>query len=117
MGGARTALHMFAECAMLADISDMANSKAFPDDFDFAHFQAEMAQLAENEEGARALLHENVEKCSGTILTVPDEDLAIEIPMPWGPITVAHLLAYPYWNMAYHEGQINYLAAMLGTLE
>lgn len=102
---------------MLADISDMANSKVFPEDFDFASFQAQMEQLSENEAEARAMLHRNVEKCAETILTIPDEDLAIEIPMPWGPITVAHLLAYPYWNMAYHEGQINYIAAMLGTLE
>jgi hypothetical protein len=36
--------------------------------------------------------------------------------MPWGPMTVSQILGYPFWNMCYHEGQINYIASMLGTL-
>ncbi len=31
-------------------------------------------------------------------------------------MTVAQIASYPYWNMCYHEGQINYIASMLGCL-
>ncbi len=38
------------------------------------------------------------------------------IPMPWGPMTVAQMITSPHWNMTYHEGQINYIASILGCL-
>jgi hypothetical protein len=31
-------------------------------------------------------------------------------------MTLANIIAYPYWNMSYHEGQVNYIASMLGCL-
>jgi len=43
-----------------------------------------------------------------------DEDLTatIESPMPT-PWSMADVLTYPLWNMAYHEGQINFIGALL----
>ena len=32
-------------------------------------------------------------------------------------MTLAQVIAYPHWNMSYHEGQINYIASMLGLLK
>ena len=43
--------------------------------------------------------------------------MGVEIPMPWGPMTIGRMITYPQWNMTYHEGQINYLASLLGCLE
>ncbi len=34
--------------------------------------------------------------------------------MAWGPMTIEHMMAHGYWNMSYHEGQINYLGAKVG---
>lgn len=46
--------------------------------------------------------------------TLSDEDLLaiIESPMPT-PWTMADILTYPLWNMAYHEGQINFIGNLL----
>jgi len=43
-----------------------------------------------------------------------DDDLhaIIESPMPT-PWTMADILTYPLWNMAYHEGQINFIGNLL----
>jgi len=40
----------------------------------------------------------------------------VEVQMPWGMMTLAQIISYPYWDMSYHEGQINYLASMLVCL-
>jgi hypothetical protein len=31
-------------------------------------------------------------------------------------MTPAQMITYPHWNMTYHEGQINYIASILGCL-
>ena len=46
-----------------------------------------------------------------------DEDFAAEIQMPWGAMTMAQIAEYPYWNAKYHEGQINFIASMLGDTQ
>ena len=63
-----------------------------------------------------ARLLENTQKVAAAIRAMPDDALAIEIHMPWGVQTLGAILAYPNWNMTYHEGQINYIASMLGCL-
>jgi hypothetical protein len=117
MGQARTALDMMAECAILNDVSEMVRTRTFPADFDFGAFARAKTEIAQDWDKLRALLHENASRAVAAIRKVPDEDLGIEIPMPWGPVTVGQTIAYPYWNMSYHTGQINYLASMLGCLE
>ena len=117
MGTARTALDLIAECAILNDISDMVATHKFPEDFDFAKFGRAKAELAKDWNALRAQLHKSTSRAVDAIRTVPDGDLGIEIPMPWGPVTVAQMISYPYWNMSYHTGQLNYLASMLGCLE
>jgi hypothetical protein len=116
MGFAHTALDMVAECAILNDISGLVQSRAFPSAFDFAAFESAKAKLAEDWEGLRYQLHQNTSRAVAAIRTVPDDDLHIEIQMPWGPMLLVQILAYPYWSMSYHIGQMNYLASMLGYL-
>ena len=117
MGKARTALDIMAECALLSDPTDIVKTRTFPSDFDFAAYARQKAEMTKDWEAIRTLLHENVSKGVATAETVPDEDLRIEIAFPWGPIPIAGVISYPYWNLSYHLGQINYLASMLGTLE
>lgn len=117
MGKARTALDMVAECAILNDITELAQSRKFPTDFDFAALERAKAELAQDWNALRSLLHANTARAVAAIRSVPDEDLNVPIALPWGDSTLAQILAYPYWNMSYHEAQINYLASMLGCLE
>ena len=114
MGKARTALNMVAECAILGGTTvDMIRNRAYPADFDRAAFDREKERLATDWPALQALLQENNAKVIAEIATVPEDALGIEVPMPWGTQTLAEIIAYPYWNMSYHEGQINYIASML----
>ena len=116
-GTARTALDMIAECAILnGSAAGLLVSRVFPPNFDFAAFALAKTELAQDKDGLLPLLHANANKAIEVIRTVPVADLDIEIAMPWGPITVAECMSYPYWNMAYHEGQINFIASILGCL-
>ena len=117
MGNARSAIDMVAEAAMLNDVTEMVRTRAFPADFDMAEYSRAKAELCQNWDALRSLLHESTARSVETIRTVPDGDLNIEIQMPWGPYTLAQVITYPYWNMSYHEGQINFIASMLGCLD
>lgn len=117
MGKARTAADVVAECAMLnGSTVEMIGTRAFPD-FDQSQYERERDALIQDQAALLALLKENTEKVIEALPSVADEDLGNEIPMPWGAVTVAELIAYPYWNMSYHEAQINYIASMLGCLD
>ena len=116
MGDARSALDMVAECAILNGTTvEMIQQRAFPP-FDWESYRAAKTALVSDPDGALALLRENTTRVVAAIPTVDAADLATEIPMPWGAQSLSSILSYPYWNMTYHEGQINYLASMLGVL-
>lgn len=113
----RSALDMVAECAILnGATAHVISQRAFPAEFDFAAYQNDKGELAQDETRTRELLQENTAKVIAALQAVPEADLSQEVPMPWGPMKLEQIIAYPYWNMSYHEGQINYIASMLGCL-
>ena len=117
MGEARSPLDVIAECAILnGSTAELIQTRHFPP-FDPEEYGRARAALIQDWDAMQALLKENTEKVIAVIRTVPNEDLDIEVAMPWGPMTLAQIVAYPYWNMSYHEGQINYVASMLGLLK
>ena len=117
MGDARTALDLVAECALINGYTaETLNTRVCPVSSDFTEFERIKAKLVQDGDAARALLHRNTEPLSAAIRAVPDADLELEIQLPWGPATVVKIIGNPLWNMGYHEGQINYLASMLGRL-
>ena len=117
-GKARTALDQVAECAILnGHTADLIRTRTWPIGSFESYLQAKAELCAQGWEQVHALLQENTRKVIATFGTVPDEALSVEVAMPWGPQKLAEILAYPYWNMTYHLGQINYIASMLGCLE
>ena len=118
MGTARTALDMVAECALLhATTAGVIRNRAFDPAFDFGKYGEEKAALAQDWPKLQLLLQANSATIAAAISEVPDQDLDQSISMPWGPMALADIIAYPYWNMSYHLGQINYLASMLDCLD
>lgn len=112
-GQARSAMNMIAECAIMNEgTAELLVTKKMRD-FDFAQFLQTVANLASDEAAAIARLHSGTEALVMTLANVPDADLGVEVAMPWGPMTVAQIVAYPYWNMSYHLGQINLIAAAI----
>lgn len=119
MGDARTALDQVAECAMLnGSTADLMRSRTWPEDFDMSqYFEAKAKVVAMGWPAIQQMLKENTAKAIAAVNELNAEDLGQAINMPWGPMTVEQIASYPYWNMCYHEGQINYIASMLGCLE
>ena len=58
---------------------------------------------------ATARVEATAQELADVLLTVPDERLDTEIETAWGPYNVAEACLHAYWNMVYHEGQINYI--------
>jgi hypothetical protein len=44
----------------------------------------------------------------------PEDKLAEKITLPWGELTFHQVIAYAYWNLMYHLGQINYIQTLYG---
>jgi len=116
---ARTALDQVAECAILnGSTADLIESRVWPAaSNDFEAYRRRKEELARDWSAVKAMLDANTERMTAAIRAVPDADLGVQIEMPWGPMTLAEIIAYPQWNMTYHEGQINYIASILGCLD
>jgi uncharacterized damage-inducible protein DinB len=114
-GTARTALDQIAECALVnSGFADVIAARAWPPGYDMAQFDRDRKALMTDPAKAIQTLHEGTAKLVSVIAGVPDEDLGVEVQMAWGPMTLEHMMAHGYWNMSYHEGQINYLGSILG---
>jgi hypothetical protein len=117
MGKARTAIDMVAEAALLNNVTEIVTTRSFPADFDMEAYIQAKVELSQEWGILQPLLQESAALAATTIRTVTADDLKVEVQMPWGPFSLAEVIAYPYWNMKYHEGQINYIASMLGCLD
>jgi len=62
----------------------------------------------------QGLLKSSIEAWAEVVLAIPDADLDSEFDAPWGKLVVGDGLFHCYWNMVYHEGQINYIQTLYG---
>lgn len=90
-------------------------NRVWPEGYSMETFHEQQKALAADPGRALVLLRESAPKLAAAIGGVSDEELAKEIQMAWGPTTLEHMIAHGYWNMSYHEAQINYIAAILGV--
>ena len=114
----RSALDQVAEVAILnGSTANLIKERVWPADFNFEDFFKAKATLVADWPKLKQTLDDNTQILVETIRSVKDEDLAIAIETPFGTKTVSDMIGYPYWNMSYHEGQINYIASILGCLD
>jgi hypothetical protein len=115
-GQARTAADMVAECALMnAQTVRLLDARVFPAAYFGGEYQSAKATLSQRE-ALLSQLRDNTANATERIRTISSDDLNHEVAMPWGQMTLAQVIAYPYWNMTYHTGQINYIASLLGCL-
>lgn len=115
-GAARSAIDMVAEVALLnGDTADMILTKTGLANFDADELNRRKAALDDDWPALKALLDENTARVAEAINASSDEDLTFEFAMPWGAMTMTQIIEYPYWNAKYHEGQINFIASILGV--
>jgi hypothetical protein len=104
----RSALDQVAECAIMNErVVDMIRLGVFPANYAHIEYQQQIGGLCSDWPTLQKLLHVNAAKVADVIRSVPDEDLEAQ----------SDSMNYPYWNMTYHIGQINYIASMLDCLD
>ena len=109
----RSAADQAAECAILnGSTAKILWEREWDRDFSFEQYERDRAELARDWEAVKAVLRENTEKVIAAIEGFPPEEMAGEVAAPWGPMPFTRVLSYPYWNMSYHEGQVNYIASL-----
>ena len=113
----RSALDQVAECAVLSGYTAELIQTRHWSDSNASMFMKEKTEVLQDWDKLQGLLQQNTARLIAAIHTTPDDALVDEIQMPWTKMTLAEVLGYPYWNMSYHQGQINYIASMLGTLD
>jgi hypothetical protein len=113
-GSTRTANDQIAECAILNKHTAVLLTDASKYDFDYAGFTSMKTNLAANPAELLEQLKKNSAAVADAIRNLPDEKLADEFTFPWGAMTMEQIMTYPHWNMSYHEGQINYIATLVG---
>lgn len=66
---------------------------------------------------ATSMLRAATSELVTAIGTVSPDRLGDMIETEWGPYSIARCCLHAYWNMAYHEGQINYIQTLYGDFE
>ena len=110
----RTALDQVAECVILNGYTaDLIQTRTWQQDWMDKFFSEKAEAAAQDWETLHARLQENTQRVTAAIAAIPDEALTEEIALFGRTMTLAEVMARSYWNMTYHEGQINYLTAIL----
>ena len=112
-GRGRSVVDMVAECAVVNQMSiALLRDRAWDEAGREERRKARAALDTLDKAGAS--LRENTRALADAIRAVPDDHLALEVTLPGETSTVAEDMMHPYWNMSYHEGQINYIQALEG---
>ena len=114
---ARTALHLVAECALNnGAVIEMIEAGEWrqPSGGQEAYFQIMQEWASGDWNALHTLLMDNTRRLAAALNAVGGEALAAEFVTPYSTGPFSGFMAYPYWNMSYHEGQINYIASLLG---
>jgi uncharacterized damage-inducible protein DinB len=116
MGEARTMMDQLTEC-VIANIKWTTILKTHR----YANVPREVweAVVPECDTLAKvtARLRQSAADLIQAIGSVRDEETADEIETDWGPYSLADCCLHAYWNMVYHEGQINYIQTLYGDTE
>ena len=111
----RSAVNMIAEVTLMNGFTDvMVKIKGFPSDFSMEDYQTRLAELEADANVTETFLA-SLPLAQNAMMSISDDELSIEVPTPWATYTMAEILAFPYWNLSYHLGQINFIAMMLGV--
>ncbi len=111
LGRGRTVLDLVAECAITNKMSIALLRDRRWDEAGREARQKAHAALDTIDKACDALA-ENTAALAAAIRAVPNDHLALEVTLPSETSTVADDMLHSYWNMCYHEGQINYIQTL-----
>jgi len=111
LGRGRTIIDLIAECAITNRMSiNLLHERVWDEAGREERRQAHAALDTLDKAGAS--LRDNTRALADAIRAIPDDQLALEVTLPGETSTVAEDMLHPYWNMVYHEGQINYIQTL-----
>ena len=111
LGRGRTVIDLVAECAITNEMSiKLLHERVWDEAGREERLEARAALDTLDKAGVS--LRESTRALAEAIRAIPDDDLVLEVALPGETSTVAEDMLHPYWNMAYHEGQINYIQTL-----
>ena len=117
--GARSALDLLQEVATMNDLKpDLYETRKL----DFtpemgAEMERRMREHTDVETLLR-LLEESTEREIARLREILPDTYELPVEMPWPPpMSVLDIMGYHGWNLAYHEGQLVYIASLLARTE
>jgi len=113
--GNRSALDQLQEVATapIAFWSAYSERKVEWDEEKFNKWREERSKITDLGE-LEKLTRENIAKVAEFMRGLTEDELTAPVQLPFpGSYSLADVLAYNYWNMGYHEGQITYIATMI----
>lgn len=111
LGRGRTVLDLVAECAITNKMSIALLRDRRWDEAGREARQKAHAALDTLDKACDALAESTI-ALANAIRAIPDDHLALEVFLPSETSTVADDMLHSYWNMSYHEGQINYIQTL-----
>lgn len=117
-GAARSVLDQLQEIGIISRFYiGMLNARSAPDPTPemFEQYQKDKKQLATIDECEASAKKYNTELAQ-VMRAYPDEDMYKRIVLPFGggmDMSMADLMMMVYWNLSYHEGQIQFILNML----
>lgn len=111
--GLRTVLEMVAECSAANRFFAGLLRRETPQGFNPFDVKADYASL----EAAQQDLLSSATECAAAVRALSDEDLMAEFVLRRGAMKGYQIIEFPYRNMAYHGGQLNYVQLLYGDTE
>lgn len=111
LGRGRSVIDIVAECAVTNEMSIALLRERRWDEAGREARQKAHAALDTLDKACDALA-KYTEALAAAIRALPDDHLELEVTLPGETSTVADDMLHSYWNMSYHEGQINYIRAL-----
>jgi len=109
----RSAHQLVVEC-----ITMLALSAGFLTTREMPSYEEESARYeGKSVEELEKMGKENAEKLYKAIRAFPDADLGVSVELPWGKSTFFQAMSYPYWNIMWHTGQLNYIQTLYGDTD
>lgn len=117
----RSALDQFQEVAQSPlYVISMLELRACPPFEPEKWEQARVQRSGWTVDECEAKLNENLATLFKAFREFPEEDLSIEIDLPFIEglrQSMADIMAYPYWNISYHAGQVCFIQTLYGDKE
>ena len=93
--------------------ADMLTARTMNPDFVSGFKEGVERTVAEYESDIRAA----TKTLYAAMRAFPESDFTHKLSLPWGDMSFLDIMSYPYWNLMYHIGQINYIQTLYGDTD